>query len=184
MSSSTTTPVSKWNSKVMFPKDIYILRCLEESFGPSNRSGKPMWTLEFEIVAPETINVAGEEYQIVGQKTSKKYVTVKSIDKEGIEDEGKSANLQKMAIAVYVAFGMTAPTEWDNPLGGFKGKLVHALVSDRATEQRKTPTPEQVKRGQEGDVLKHPITGQPLVSHYPEIDEIYGLAEANPGKSF
>ena len=68
--------------------------------------------------------------------------------------------------------------DWENPAGGFKGKTVYALVEDNETEQRGTPTKADLAKGiKVGPVLLNPRTKQPLINHYPQIREIFGVTE-------
>src|SRR5437879_5627696 len=83
--------IPKWNRSVPFPRDNFILRCIEESFGPSKSSGKPMISLEYEVVSPEdAVSADGKRYTVVGEKIIK-YYTTKSVDGEGNIDADKSA---------------------------------------------------------------------------------------------
>lgn len=175
----------KWNSKVQFPKDNYVIRCMDDSFGPSKSSGKPMITLGFEIVSPETITVDGSEYTIAGTELKAYYVT-QSVDEQGNIDVEKTQNIAARLKKLYEAFGLDFSTfNPENPTLGFKGKSVHALLYGDVQEQRKAPTAEQIAKGQkQGDVLKNPITGKALVSYYPKIDDIFGLASADAGKPY
>ena len=168
---------SKLTNKVQLPMDNYVLRCTEESFGPSKSTGNPMITLKFEIVAPEQITVAGEDYITAGAAVNPHYAVTKSMDQDGNVDIEKSENNKKRVEALYTMFGLPAPADLDNPTLGFVGKTVWALVKSDVVEKRRAPTAEQLKAGQRfGDVMKNPIDGKPLVSYYPKIEEIFGIA--------
>lgn len=176
----------KWNSKVPFNKDNYILRCVEAEFGPSKSSNKPMITLGFEIAAPQEMQVGDESYIIAGLKTKKYYVT-QSINEKGEVDIEKTESLRKQLEELYNMFGISF--EGFNPenvdVSEFKGKLVHALLSCNSTEERKSPTREQLLKGQrQGDIIKNPVTGKPMIKHFPQIDEFYGLATETAGGQF
>lgn len=167
--------MDKWNSKLLFPTDNFKIRCIEESFGPSN-SGSPMITLEFEVVSPETVNIGGTEVSVVGVK-AKHYTVTKSIDENGNEDAAKSASIKKRLDEFTMKFGLPPITNVDNPELGFKGKVVWALMKSDVQEKRKTPTAEQLAQGiKQGDVIKNPIDGKPLINYWPKIDEFFGLA--------
>lgn len=165
----------KWSSKVQFPQDNFVLLCTEESFGPSKSSGKPMITLKFEVHAPQTANIAGTEYVVAGVEIPF-YTVTKSINADGVVDEEKQENVKKRLNALYAQFGLPEPTDLENPTLGFKGKKVWALLSSDKQEKRKAPTAEQAARGEEGEVITNPITGQPLINYWPRINEIFGLA--------
>ena len=87
--------MQNWNSKVQFPSDNFILTCVDAAFGPSASSGKPMITLECEIKSPETVTVAGEEYNVAGQKVGKLYYVTTSIDADGNVDIQKTESCKK-----------------------------------------------------------------------------------------
>lgn len=175
----------KWNNKVQFLKDNYVIRCTDESFGPSKSSGKPMISLSFEIVSPETMVTDGQEYTIAGTELKTYHVT-QSVDEQGNVDVEKTQNIAARLKKLYEAFGLDSSNiNPENPALGFKGKSVHALLYGDVQEQRKAPTAEQIQKGQkQGEVLKNPITGKALVTYYPKVDDIFGLATAEAGKPY
>lgn len=177
---------TKWNNKTPWNKDNYVMRCIGAEFGPSKSSGKPMITLEFEVAAPQEVDIAGEMYTVAGVKTKQYYVT-QSIDESGAIDMEKTANIQKRLEELYGHFGL--PFDGFNPenpdVSGFVGKMVWADVYGDAVEQRKSPTAEELKKGQkQGAVQKNPITGKPLIQYWPKINEIFGLATDAAGGQF
>ena len=166
----------------MFPQDNFILRCIEESFGPSKSSGNPMITLNYEIVAPETINVAGIEYSVQGLKITPGYYTTATLDdaeKTALNEQRvfKSSNPERPSL--YELFEVdSSGVDKNNPKLEFKGKLMHALLASEVKEKTKSPTAEQLKKGQKvGDVIKNPKTGKPEITFYPKIVKLYGIAE-------
>jgi hypothetical protein len=172
--------MNKWNNTVMWPRDNFVNRVIEESFSPSKSSGNPMITLTFEVVSPETFSVAGETYTGVGQKTTRYFTT------GNIEDAEKDAKAKKGTQELFKKFGLPHDNiNWDNPKLGFKGKLVHTLMGDNLVEERKSPTAEQLKKGiKQGDVIMNPVTKKPRTKHYPQILEIDGLASADTNKPY
>jgi hypothetical protein len=172
--------MQNWNSKVQFPTDNFIVRCTEASFGPSKSSQKPMITLEFEVVSPDAVNVAGEDYNVAGQKTRPMYFVTQSIDAEGNLDISKTENIKKRLDDLCEKFGVPPITNPENPdVAVFKGKEVWALLASDIQQKCKSPTADQLSRGlKQGDVIKDPITGKPVVSYWPKIDSFYGLVQA------
>lgn len=173
----------------MFPQDNFIIRCIEESFGPSKSSGNPMITLGYEVVAPESINIAGIDYSVAGLKITPGYYTTATLDdvdktKQNEERVFKSVNPERPSL--YELFEIDASgIDKNNPTLSFKGKLVHARLKSEVKEKTKSPTAEQLKAGKKvGDVIKNPMTGKPEITFYPKIDKIYGIAEADPNKPF
>lgn len=175
----------KYNNNLQLPRDNYVIRCTEESFGPSKSSGNPMATLNFEIDSPEEVEIAGVRYTVAGARVSPVYLSTLGKNESGEVDADKTAKSRERFVAMLTNFGLpTDNINWDNPTLGFKGKLVHALLYSDESEQRKTPTKEQMARGQQGDILLHPITKVPLVKYYPKVDTIFGLAEVAANKAF
>lgn len=169
--------MEKWTSKVQFPTDNFQVRCIDEAFGPSN-AGKPMITLKFEVVSPESATVAGKEYNIAGVETQPYYAVTKSLNPDGTEDLEKSAVLKERTLDLYSKFGLPAPENLENPTLGFKGKTVWVLMQSETRERRKAPTADQLAKGvRQGDVICNPITGQPLVNYYPKVSEIFGVVQ-------
>lgn len=176
---------TKYNRSMRLPKDNYVVRCVEESFANSKSSGNPMITLEFEVQLPDEVDIAGEKVTVAGLSI-KHYLTTMNL-----QDSEKSANALKRLIGdgnkkgIYQLFGL--PTDNfnpENPVLGFKGKLVHVRIGVDEQASRKDPTPEQVKKGELGDIIKNPVTKEPVLFYPPKIEEIYGLAEEGAGKSF
>ena len=64
----------------------------------------------------------------------------------------------------------------ENPVLGFKGKLVHVRLYSKEKESRKAQTPDEKKANKPGELIKNPITGKAVVSYEPTIAEVYGLA--------
>lgn len=140
-----------------------------------------MIVLEFEVVSPETVEVAGHQYNVAGVKVGKKYF-VTQVLVEGSVDAEKTANCKEKLDDIYAKFGLPPIEDIENPTLGFKGKIVWALVNSEMAEKRKSPTAEQLAKGiKEGDVLKNPITGKPLIQYFPFVEEIFGLAEQSAG---
>lgn len=183
--------MQKWNSKVFFPSDNYILRVIGATFGPSKTSGNPMITLESEIVtneaASESVNVAGEDYLVAGQQVNNYYPTIVFADADGNVDTEKTDNAQKRVVVLFERLGLpTDNINFENPdLTALKGKTFYASMYADKAERRKSATAEQLAKGQKvGDVMKNPIDGKPLINYYPKIDEIFGLAQTDSNKSY
>jgi hypothetical protein len=177
--------MEKWNNQVKITNENVIVRVLEEAFGPSKSSNNPMITLQWEVVSPESINVAGVEYSIAGLKVSPTYYTTANL-----EDAEKSANNDKYTFgpsgdkerpSLYELFEIdTTGIDKNNPKLAFKGKLQHARISSEIKEVRKAPTAEQLKKGiKEGEIVKNPKTGKPEYTAYPKIVKLYGLADGS-----
>lgn len=182
--STETKEAQKYNNKVQFNRDNYVLRIMAESFGPSGK-GNPTITLDFEVAAPETMEVAGTHYSIVGTKIRKWYVT-QVLNQDGTVNVEKTQNCKNRLQELYEKLGMDfTGFNPENPTLEFKGKLVYALLYSKSKEDRKSPTSEQLAAGQtEGDVIINPVTKQPRLKYQIEIDTIDGLAPADAAPAY
>ena len=177
---------TKYNKSLKLPTDNYILRVIEESFAPSKTSGNPMITLKTEIQSPSEIKIGDEDVTVAGV-TIPYYITTMNL-----QDAEKSEACRKRCVVgtkeqpgLYQMFGLDPATfNPENPGLGFKGKLFHARLSCDTQAARKDPTPEQAKKGEQGDIIKNPVTGNEVVFYQPKIAEIYGLAKDNVGGTF
>lgn len=175
----------KYNSTVVFPKDSsYIIRCVECTFAPSN-AGNPMLTFKYEIVSPDMVEVAGEEFIIAGTQLMN-WQVCQTMDGDTIDVVKSTKNADDLKKLVSAFGGDPTTVDPQNPdTSLFKGKVVYALLYNDEQDQRKSPTAAQLKAGQkQGDVLIHPITKQPLKRNYPKIGEIFGLAPLDSNKPY
>jgi hypothetical protein len=178
--------MKKWNMDVVFEhQSNYILRFVDEKFAPSSKEN-PMFTLGLEIVSPESMEVAGEEYNIAGIPI-KYYQNVQTLV-DGQVDIEKTADNKKRLLALYKACEI--PVDEDNfnpenPPMGFKGKAVYAELDNDQKVKRKSPTKEQLAKGiKEGDVMINPITKKELKTNYPKIVQIFGPAPTGASKPY
>lgn len=172
----------KWNAKIQFPSDSnFINRIVGANFGPSASSNNPMLTLTFEVVSPTDAEVGTKTYNIAGVQAKRYYVT------EVKDNAEKTENCRARVRELWTLLGLDPESiNWDNidctPLLGL---LVFCQMSPDAEPQRKNPTAAQIEAAKkenkrpEGDIMKHPITGQPLVNYWPQIREIFGLAPSD-----
>jgi len=178
--------MKKWNMDVVFEhQSNYILRCVEEKFAPSNKEN-PMITLSLEVVSPESMEVAGEEFNIAGTPI-KYYQNVQTFDKGELDTE-KTADNKRHLLALYTAFEIPVDENnfnAENPVLGFKGKVVYAELDNDQKTKRKSPTKDQLSKGiKEGDVLINPVTKKELKTNYPKIVQIFGPAPTDASKPY
>lgn len=166
------------NASKQLPRNRYAIRFLDEKHSPSKSSGNPMVTLEAEIVSPETVvsPYTGETLEIVGAKVKPVYMSLQSKDANGKVDMKGTQD----AIDRYTDYmrkcGLEVPEEGidpENPVMGFKGKVVDAILDAEEFIQRATPTPEQRAAGQPGDPIKD-NDGKELKSYKPFIAMVLG----------
>jgi len=182
---------TKYNNRVKFPRENFVLRVIEEVFGMSKGKENPMITLKFEVDRPEEVNIGGEDYTVAGTQITNYYTTIVLNGEGDLADKTRKA--QENVVKLYEAFGLVPKNStvensginFENPKLGFKGKLVWALCYPDEQPQRKSPTKEQLAKGiKQGDIIMDPILKIPVVSYYPKIDRIYGLADNNVNKPF
>lgn len=142
-----------------------------------------MVTLTCEVVQPEKYEIGGVEYNIAGVQTKNYFTTAVNGDDE------KTAECQRRFKEFAEHVGLDPQSiNWDNPdVSSLKGKLILTQMSPDIEEQRKNPTAAQLEAAKAaktravGDVMKHPVTGQPLINYWPKIREIFGLAPSQDG---
>ena len=166
----------KWNSKLRFPNDNYVLRVTNASFAPSKSSGNPMITLDVEVVSPEIVEIDGKQVTVSGVSL-KHYLTTQVMDGENINAE-KTAACAARIEELFGKLGLDfSAFNVENPdTTVFENLKFWALLKADKSEKRKQPTAEQKAKKELGDIIKDPITGEDLVQYYPKIDEIFGLA--------
>lgn len=194
--------MQKWTNSVSFPADSsYVCRVVEEAFGPSSK-GNPMITLTPEIVSPETVEIAGVQYNIAGVQPAKMYFNVKTMDGEEVDVEKTQSNFERVfksndpeKKSLYELFELPTDTEgfdFENPTLGFKGKLFFCVITDKVKARLKAPTPAELEiakkksihPSQAGSPMKNPVTGKDLITHTPTVGEIFGLAPSDGSKPY
>lgn len=174
--------MQNWNKEMPWPKKSdYILRCIEEGFAPNN-NGNPMVTLKYEVVSPQSVTtiVGGKDEEVgITGVTIMGYYTLSSTGTAKNTAEGATKFCQDNFKKVLMGFDRSNEVvNWDNPALGFKGKTVYAHLQDKESPQYASPTKEQLSKGQKiGAPLINPKTKKPLTTHYPEIVELFGIAE-------
>lgn len=192
---------TRWNSNIQFPTDSdFVNRIIGVTFGPSKSSGNPMITVECEVLQPTEKEVGGEMVDVSGVKTIN-YFTTKVIG----DDEKTAKNVARLTgtgdavnppglIRVLFPDNPEYADKFDpeNPdaemLKAMKGKIILTQMYPEEVEKRKDPTSEQITKAKEskkkaqGDVMKNPITGKPIINYWPKIGTIFGLAPAGIGE--
>lgn len=167
------------NASKQLPRNQYTIRFTDEKNSPSKSTGNPMVTLEAEIVFPETIvsPFTGETLEIAGAKIKPIYMSLQVKD---LETSAIDTTKTQQAIDRYTDFmkkcGLDIPEEGidnENPVMGFKGKVVDVILDSEEFVQRATPTPEQKAAGKPGDEIKGQ-DGKPIKSYKPFITLLLG----------
>jgi hypothetical protein len=176
----------KWNMSIPFvTKSDYIIRFTELSLA-SNSKGNPMITIKTEIAAPDTVDMTvGNDTKpvvVAGVKPSAMYMTIQVSNEGGIIVDKTEACRQRWN-DFRKKLELPEETNWENPATeDIKKVLAYALIKNEANPKTASPTREELARGiKVGKVLLHPKTKQPLIDNYPEIKEIYCLAELPTG---
>ena len=171
--------ISQWNSKMEFPKDRYIIHCVEEEFGISKGSGNPMVTRTWEIIGNdngETIQVGDRVIGIAGAKiTQYRPTRVYTEDKEGWDPQKSDKAFGSFRDELIVCGFEDAEIDDENPPLFMKGKTVEAVVYGKKDTSRKPQTPEQKKHNQPGDPIKD-ADGKEIATYQLQIEMILGLS--------
>lgn len=167
---ASDVPTTKAELPDGFCKSV-ILRCLEAKFGPSKSSGKPMITVDFEIVGIRKSNDSDElltevvhngvTYVIAGQRVNSIYISL----------SGDAVKYYKPLWAKFTGLPVEQFTvDTDNPdLSHFQNLAISAVVQANTVPKRAPLTEEQKAAGKtEGDIVVDE-DGKPLVSKYVEI---------------
>jgi hypothetical protein len=172
-----------WNSKMAFPKDRYTIRCTEEKFG-MNSNNNPMITREWEVVAPETVQI-GDQIVTVSGATIQQYLTSKVKGDGGQWDSKRSDGAFARLRDDLKLLGFEGEEiDDENPPLIAKGKVVEAILYGRVSKSFKEVTPEQRAKGQRnGDPIKD-LDGKDVVVYQINIDSILGLSNAEVGSQY
>jgi hypothetical protein len=167
--------VSAWNNKMPFPKDNYVIRCLEEKFAPSS-SGNPMITRNWEVVSPEVATLGDKQVSVVGARVTQWLPT--EVYEGGKLDEAKSDKAFGKVRDDFQALGYKDTSiDTANPPLIAKGKCAYGIVYARENEATKPLTNQQRLEGKKvGDAIIDPTTGKPVITYQLQIECILGLA--------
>jgi len=173
--------VSQWNSKMEFPKDRYILHCVEEEFGISKGSQNPMVTRTWEVIGngegSETITIGDKTVGIAGTKiTQYRPTKVRTEDKEGWDPQKSDKAFGAFRDELKTCGFDEEEIDDENPPVFMKGKTVEAVVYGKKDVSRKQQTPEQKKRNEPGDPIKD-ANNKEVITYQPQIEMIIGLSE-------
>lgn len=194
----STENVKDWNFKIQFPSNSnFINRIKSVEFGPAKSSGNPMLTVKCEVISPEVVDVAGELVNIAGVETTN-YYTTKVIG----DDERSTQVLERLTGTNPEQPGLITILFPDNPefvkdfnsenpsqdtLKAMVGKCIMTAMSPKVEPMTATPTSEQIEDAKAkrqrpvGSPMKHPVTGKPLTSYRPQINEVFALAPEGAG---
>lgn len=166
--------LKKWNMSIPWPKDNYVLTVTDTTFGASKRTENPMGTFEMEVFSPSTMPVGADEVTTAG--VSLKHYAVTKVFTAGEVDVDKTNSALDRLKELYEKFDVDYSTfDKENPdFSGFIGKKAWVILRNKETAKRKDPTPEQKAAGEQGSILKDPMTGQEAIQNYPEIDSFWG----------
>lgn len=177
-----TEGVSQWNSKIPFPKDRYVIHCLDEVFGISKSSGNPMLTREFEIVAPETVQVGEKTISLAGAKITQ-YRPTKVKAAEGWDIAKSDKKFGELRDELLNCGFTGEDIDDENPPIFMKGKTFEAIVYAKEERSRKAQTPEQRAKGEPGDAIKD-ASGKEVVTYQLQIEVILGQSTTKIDAAF
>lgn len=175
--------VGSWNRTMMFPKNRYAVRCLEEDFGPSG-SGNPMITRKFEIVQTAPVQIGDKLVDIDGLQMTA-YRVVKVSDGNGGWDKEKTDKCLAGLRDDLQKAGYTEESfDDENPPLVFKGKVFDAIVYGKESKMFKEATAEQRQKGQKvGDPIQD-ANGKDIVTYQLQIEMILGPSTAETNRPY
>ena len=164
-------------SKQKLPRDRYLVQCIKAVFGVSS-GGNPMITLEWQIVAPEAVEIDGVRTIVAGQKYLMQYFPTKVKGDNGEWDAKKTAGAQGRLLELFAALGLPNDNIDDEnpPVKELEGIFADAILDAEESVQRKQPTPEQKAARQLGDEILD-ANGKKIVSYRPIVAQILNRAE-------
>lgn len=172
-----------WNFRMFFPTDNYVIRCLNQSAEVS-QNNNPMTVLEWEIVNAEPRMIGESLVDFDGVKFRSWHVTAV---KSGEDQEKRSQDVFNTFDEILCKAGHDTTEGWDdeNPPQILKGKVFYAALAGKEQPMCKSPTPEQVAKGQKyGDVMKDPITGKDVVTWNINLSTLFALFEGEVKRPF
>lgn len=166
--------LKKWDMSIPWVKDNYVITITDATFGASKRTENPMGTFQTEVFSPSTVPVGADEITVAGVPI-KHYAVTKVMNGESV-DEDKTAAATSRLKELYEKFGVDYATyNPENPdFSPFIGKKAWVILKNDPKAKRKDPTPEQKAAGEQGSILKDPLTGQDAIQNYPVIDSFWG----------
>ena len=182
--------VSQWNNKVFFPKDKYIIRCIEEE-SVISKGDNPMVQRTWEIVSPETIQVGDRTLSVGGLKITQFRPTkvknpLQDRETHGEWDTEKSDKSFNTFCDELKNAGVELPDEGiddENPPCLMQDVTVAAIVYGKKDVARKSPTPEQMKKGQLGDTIKDE-NNKDIVTYQLQIESILYPTTVETNRAF
>jgi len=182
--------VTAWTNKMFFPKDKYTIRCIEEESGTS-KGDNPMITRTWEIIAPETIQVGDRTLSVGGLKVTQ-YRPTKvrnapaDVEAHGEWDSEKSDKSFNTFTDELKNAGVDVPAEIDDetPPCLMKDVTVAAVLHSKEDKARKSPTPEQMKKGQKvGDPILDE-NGKEIKTYQLQLDSILYPVTTETNRAF
>lgn len=166
-------------------RDRYIIRCVDESFGPSSK-GNPMITLEWELCGyqkpdgslSETIVRNGQTYMIAGKRNINTYHTLM----EGPAGQNYIEFREKLKLPI-------DDIDENNPPLDHKGIVASAILSAEDLIQRKALTEEEKEELKKSGKppLGEPILdedGKEIHTYRIKIDQILGRSSVEVNRPF
>lgn len=179
-----TEGVGGWNKSMMFPKNRYTARCLEEDFGINN-NGNPMITRKWELICPEPVEIGERKIDVDGLKITQYVITkVKNEAGDGWDTDKSDKAFGRFADELQ-KLGFDGETINDeNPPCFAKGKVVDLIAYGKKVKSFQSPTAEQRAQGKKiGDPIKD-ASGKDVEEYQLQIDQILGLSTVESNRPY
>jgi hypothetical protein len=172
-----TDGISGWNSRMMFPKNRYTLRCIEEDFAPS-KGGNPMLVRKWEICQSEPVDIGDKKVDIDGLTITQYVVTkVKNEDGDGWDASKSDKAFGRFADDLRLCgFPEDGEIDDENPPKFMLGKVVDAIVYGKENISYQSPTAEERAQGKKVGAAIKTADGKDVKVVQLNIDQILGLS--------
>jgi hypothetical protein len=170
--------VGSWNNRMMFPKNRYTLRCIEEDFSPSKATGNPMLIRKWEICQNEPVLIGDKKVDIDGLTIQQYVVTkVKTEDGDDWDADRSDKAFGRFAEDLRICgFPEDSDIDDENPPCFMKGKVVDAIVYGKENPSYQSPTADEIKAGKRVGQPILDAAGKPVKNYQLNIDSILGLS--------
>lgn len=173
--------IGGWNKKMMFPKNRYTARCLEEDFG-INSNGNPMITRKWELVCPEPVDIGERKIDVDGLKiTQYRVIKVKSEDGKTWDQDKSDKAFGSFSEELQVVGFDGADIDDENPPLFMKDKVVDLIAYGKKVKSFQSPSAEERAQGKKVGAPIKDADDKDVEEYQLQIDQILGLSTVDTG---
>lgn len=176
--------IGSWNKKLMFPKNRYQAKCLEEEMKISN-GGSVMTVRTWELICPEPIEIGERKVDVDGLKITQYCITkVKSEDGNGWDQEKSDKAFGKFADELQLMGFDGESINDENPPCFAVGKVVDMIVYGKKVKSFQSPTAEERAAGKKIGAPIKDAAGRDVEEYSLQIDQILGLSSTETNRPY